>query len=179
MSLDQSSIKLFLFLITSYWIFGVRSIKTTTRYSSTTKYITHRETLKTIQSCNILDSMYKRTTFPRAASCVALHGPFFIFLPFLTFHSGTSGNVYLSRLLLPPVLTDLLDHCSPLFYYYFCKVWCLVTLVFCVLQLIILCVLPSSRSPRWRGGRVARAALGDPSACSVALLEPHTFHIII
>ena len=68
MSLDQSSIKLFLFLITSYWIFGVRSIKTTTRYSSTTKYITHRETLKTIQSCNILDSMYKRTTFPRASS---------------------------------------------------------------------------------------------------------------
>ena len=35
------------------------------------------------------------------------------------------------------------------------------------LLLIILCVLPSSRSPWWTGGRVARAPLGDASSCSV------------
>ena len=35
------------------------------------------------------------------------------------------------------------------------------------LLLIILCGLPSSRSPWWTGGRVAREHLGDASSCAV------------
>ena len=52
-------------------------------------------------------------------------------------------------------------------YLYFCNMWCLFTLIFSVSLLIILRGLPFSRSPRWRGGRVARAQLGRSTAVSV------------
>ena len=44
-----------------------------------------------------------------------------------------------------------------------------------VLLLIILCGLPSVRSPQLTGGRVARAPLGNASACSVASWIPRLY----
>lgn len=53
------------------------------------------------------------------------------------------------------------------------KMWCLITLIFSVLLQFVLCGLPSFRSSRWRGGRVARASGGRLSR----LLISHTLHI--
>ena len=36
----------------------------------------------------------------------------------------------------------------------------------------------SSRSPRWRVGRVNLGPLGDASSCSIVLLDPHTLHTL-
>ena len=52
------------------------------------------------------------------------------------------------------------------------------SLMFCVLLMIILCVLPSSRSPQWRGGHVVCAPLGDASSFSLLRLDPHILHIL-
>ena len=57
-------------------------------------------------------------------------------------------------------------------YLYFCQIWCVFILLFSFfLLLVILCGLPSSRSPRWSGGWRCLGLLSHP-------LDPHTLHIL-
>ena len=60
-------------------------------------------------------------------------------------------------------------------YLYFCKMWCLFTLTFSLLLLIILCDLPSTRSPSQRGGLGLTCRCLSPLS---HLLDPHTLHYI-